>query len=207
MSGRATKSGFAAEAQRKIDSNYDQEEARKVLNWIQIVSGTDAIPANAGSINPSQDFFWEALHDGMVLCKLIDTVYPGKVNWKDKTFQVPKIAAMAIMRERERISMFNKLVTEFGVQEAMTFPTESLHEQGVLNLAQVCNCIRALGIEAQDKGKSPAGFWPVKSRANKRDFTEEQMKAGQNVISLQYGSNKGASQAGMNMGNSRHIVD
>ena len=35
------------------------------------------------------------------------------------------------------------------------------------------------------------------STPNVRDFTDEQMKAGQNVIGLQMGSNKGASQKGM----------
>ena len=33
--------------------------------------------------------------------------------------------------------------------------------------------------------------------ANKREFDEQVLKAGQAVIGLQYGSNKGASQAGM----------
>jgi len=33
------------------------------------------------------------------------------------------------------------------------------------------------------------------------------MKAGASVIGLQMGTNKGASQAGMSFGKSRHIVD
>ena len=33
--------------------------------------------------------------------------------------------------------------------------------------------------------------------ANKREFDDSVLKAGQSVIGLQYGSNKGASQAGM----------
>ena len=37
---------------------------------------------------------------------------------------------------------------------------------------------------------------PKEASQNKRDFTEEQLKAGQNVIGLQMGSNTGASQAG-----------
>lgn len=72
---------------------------------------------------------------------------PGKVNLNNKTFQVPKIEAMKVMRERERIALFSKLVQEYGVQETFTFPTESLHEQGALNLPQVCNCMRHLGIQ------------------------------------------------------------
>ena len=80
-------------------------------------------------------------------CRLIDKLYPGKINWNDKTFQVPKIDAMRIMRERERIAMFSKLVQEYGVADSATFPTESLHEKGALNLAQVCICLRTLGME------------------------------------------------------------
>jgi len=82
-----------------------------------------------------------------VRCRLMDRLFPNKINWNDKTFQVPKIEAMRIMRERERIAMFTKLVQEYGVPDTATFPTESLHEKGALNLAQVCVCIRTLGME------------------------------------------------------------
>lgn len=50
-------------------------------------------------------------------------------------------------------------------------------------------------------------LWPRKNEANVRTFTEEQIQAGKQVISLQYGSNKGASQAGMNFGKTRMILD
>ena len=41
------------------------------------------------------------------------------------------------------------------------------------------------------------GLGPKESEQNRRNFTEEELKAGQNVIGLQMGSNRGASQAGM----------
>jgi len=53
----------------------------------------------------------------------------------------------------------------------------------------------------------PEGYWPKKSGKNVREFTEEQLRSGREIISLQYGSNKGASQAGMNMGKPRHILE
>ena len=81
--------------------------------------------------------------------RVIDALSPGKINWNNKTFQVPKIEAMRIMRERERIAMFTKHVVEYGVQDTYAFPTESLHEKGALNLAQVCVCFRALGIQVR----------------------------------------------------------
>jgi len=209
MAYRATKSGFAAEAQQKVEANFDVNDARKCLQWIQAVSQTDKIPSNPGDIDASHDNFYQLLHDGVVLLQVMDKLMPGKVNWNDKMFQTPKIEAMRLMRERERISTFTKLVTQYGVADTYAFPTESIHEQGALNLAQVCNCIRALGIEAQTKPSypGPAGFWQKKAERNTREFTEEQLKEGQNIISLQYGTNKGASQAGMNIGKMRSIHD
>lgn len=63
--------------------------------------------------------------------------------------------------------------------------------------------------QAQSKPgySGPDGYWPRKAERNTRDFTEEQLKAGQNVISLQYGTNTGATQAGMNIGKGRSIMD
>ena len=52
-----------------------------------------------------------------------------------------------------------------------------------------------------------AGFGPKEAQANPRDFSEETMRAGQTVIGLQMGTNKGATQSGMNFGKSRHIID
>lgn len=209
MSYRAPKSGLAAEAQRKIQANYDVDEARRSMIWAQAITGCDEIPADHDAIDASHDNFWNTFRDGVLLCKLIDQLYPGRVNWKDKTFQTPKIEAMRVMRERERIAMFSKLVVEYGVPETYTFPTESLHEKGALNLSQVSVCFRALGIEAQSRPgyNGPEGFWPKKTGKNVREFTDEQQRAGANVIGLQMGTNKGASQAGMTMGKQRMVID
>ena len=45
--------------------------------------------------------------------------------------------------------------------------------------------------------------------AEKQDyeFSEEQLRESQNAVSLQYGSNKGATQTGMSMGKQRMIYD
>jgi hypothetical protein len=57
--------------------------------------------------------------------------------------------------------------------------------------------------QAQNFGKPSIG--PKEAEKNVRNFSDEQLKAGQNVISLQYGSNKGATQSGINFGNTRHM--
>lgn len=57
--------------------------------------------------------------------------------------------------------------------------------------------------QAGNYGKPSIG--PKEADKNVRNFTEEQLRAGQGVISLQYGSNKGANQSGINFGNTRHM--
>ena len=40
---------------------------------------------------------------------------------------------------------------------------------------------------------------------NKREFTEEQLRAGEGMVGLQAGSNKGANQSGQSFGSTRHM--
>lgn len=52
------------------------------------------------------------------------------------------------------------------------------------------------------------GPWlgPKPAEENKRSFTEEQLRAGEGLIGLQAGTNKGATQAGQNFGATRKIL-
>jgi len=47
---------------------------------------------------------------------------------------------------------------------------------------------------------------PKPAEENKRDFSEEQLRAGEGIIGLQAGQNKGASQAGQSLGATRKIL-
>lgn len=47
---------------------------------------------------------------------------------------------------------------------------------------------------------------PKPSEEHKRYFTEDVLRAGEGVIGLQAGSNKGATQSGQNFGASRKII-
>ena len=60
-------------------------------------------------------------------------------------------------------------------------------------------------IKAQKNGFNGPTLGPKLSEENKREFTKEQLKAGDSVIGLQAGSNKGASQKGLNFGLTRHM--
>lgn len=61
-------------------------------------------------------------------------------------------------------------------------------------------------ILAGAKGLAVPSLGPKEAVANVREFTEEQLKQGQNVIGLQMGSNKGASQSGDHYGRARQIA-
>lgn len=56
-------------------------------------------------------------------------------------------------------------------------------------------------------GFTGAAYGAKISKENKREFTEEQIAEGKTTIGLQMGSNKGASQSGMNIGKTRMIND
>jgi hypothetical protein len=184
---RAAKSGFAAEAQRKINSKYSDELANECLEWIKEITGE---PINTSG---DMDNFFEVLKDGVLLCKLTNCLQPGRV----KKVNESKMAFKCM----ENISAFLEAVKGFGVPVQETFQSVDLWERQ--NLNSVVICLQSLGRKAHNFGKP--GIGPKEAEKNVRNFSDEQLKAGQNVISLQYGSNKGATQSGINFGNTRHM--
>ena len=62
--------------------------------------------------------------------------------------------------------------------------------------------------QCRAKGFDGPVLGPKMADSNKRNFSEEQIRQGRDAqISLQSGSNKGASQAGISMGKQRMIND
>lgn len=184
---RATKSGFAAEAQRKINSKYSEELAQESLEWIKVITQEDF------SVSGDMDNFYEVLKDGTLLCRLINCIKPGsakKINQSVMAFKC-----------MENINVFLEAAKDLGVPPQETFQTVDLWERQ--NLNSVVICLQSLGRKAGNYGKPSIG--PKEAEKNVRNFSDEQMRAGQGVISLQYGSNKGATQSGINFGNTRHM--
>lgn len=184
---RATKSGFAAEAQRKINSKYSEELAAECLEWIKIITNEDI------STNGDMDNFYEILKDGTLLCRLVNCIQSGSA----KKINESKMAFKCM----ENINTFLEAARNLGVPAQETFQTVDLWERQ--NLNSVVICLQSLGRKAGNYGKPSIG--PKEAEKNVRNFSDEQMRAGQGVISLQYGSNKGANQSGINFGNTRHM--
>lgn len=101
----------------------------------------------------------------------------------------------------ENITHFVTAAQQLGVPTQETFQTVDLWEKQ--NLNSVIICLESLARKAGKYGKR--AFGPREAEANVRHFSEEQLKAGQTVISYQYGGNKGATQSGINFGNTRHM--
>ena len=88
------------------------------------------------------------------------------------------------------------------MSDAETFKSYDLWE--AKNPHQVCICIHALGRKAQKNGLK--GLGPKEAEKNERaSFDEAKIMENKSAISLQYGTNKVASQSGQNFGNSRHM--
>jgi hypothetical protein len=184
---RAAKSGFAAEAQRKINSKYSEELAQECLEWIRVITNE---PIN---VSGDMDNFYEILKDGTLLCKLVNCLKPGSVSKVNKSTMAFKCM--------ENISSFLNVAANMGVPAQETFQTVDLWERQ--NLNSVVTCLQSLGRKAHKFGQP--GIGPKEADKNVREFSDEQLKAGQTIISLQYGSNKGATQSGINFGNTRHM--
>jgi hypothetical protein len=109
---------------------------------------------------------------------------------------------MAFM-QMENVGNFLKGAEKFGMDKNDAFQTVDLYEG--TNMPQVISGLHALGRVCKRKGM--VGIGPKEAEANVRTFSQSQLDAGKNIIGLQMGSNKGASQAGQNFGKSRMIID
>ncbi len=218
MDYRATKSGFAREVQMRIMEKYNAEEAAKILKWIRLLptpstipqdlcNAAQLIPEDISTVQPSD--FHNHLKNGLALGYLIGCLKPdqapqrlSKAMWK-----VSDKPIFETNRQRERIGAFLNFCQEMGVGSASVFQTDQLYEQ--TNLPQVIICLSQLGVEAQAKEgyPGPQGYWMQRHAANRRTFTEEQLKGGDAVIGLQMGYTGGANQSGLTFGAHRQVTD
>lgn len=139
------------------------------------------------------DNFFEVLKDGVILCKLVNAIKAGSVRKVNES----KMAFKCM----ENITAFSDAAKLMGVPPQETFQSVDLWERQNLNAVVIC--LQSLGRKVGQFGKPSIG--PKEADKNVRNFSEEQLRAGHNVISLQYGSNKGATQSGLSFGNTRHM--
>jgi len=196
MANRPKGYGMTAELANKKAAKFDADLANEALQWIQEVLSKAGESFDAPLINEPKDVV-TPLKDGVVLCKLMNAIKPGSV----KKINDSKMA----FKQMENTNNFLDGCEKIGCNKLDLFQTVDLYEGQ--NVPQVINGIFALGRKARSIGYAGPHLGPEEATENKREFTEEQLRAGESVIGLQAGSNKGASQAGQNFGKTRAIID
>ncbi|CAL8349786.1 unnamed protein product [Lota lota] len=197
MANKGPSYGMSRQVQDKIASKYDPELEQILVEWLSQQCGSGVGKPEAG-----KGGFQTWLKDGCVLSELINSLFTG-----DKPIKKIQSSPMAF-KQMEQISQFLTAAEKYGVIKTDMFQTVDLWEGK--DLAAVQRTLSALGSLAVTKDEGtyrgdPSWFFK-KAQENKRDFSDDQLKAGKNVIGLQMGSNKGASQEGMSYGRSRQIL-
>jgi len=192
---------MSADIAKKIAASFDPVKATEVFQWMKALLEYGGV--EAGKKLPDEietmDDVKKALGDGVIICEVMNVMYPGSI----KKINRGKMAFM----QMENIGNFVKACTadQVGCKKADLFTTPDLYENG--NIPQVVNGLCAMARKSHKCGRDIPVYGPAESEENKREFTEEQLKAGEHIIGLQSGTNKGASQAGMSFGAGRQIVD
>lgn len=90
----------------------------------------------------------------------------------------------------ENVQNFQKALKEYGVPDIDVFQTVDLFEKK--DIGTVTNTFFALGraVWKDPNWKGPK-LGPKPADLNERDFSDEQLAAGQTIIGLQAGQNKG----------------
>jgi len=193
---------MTAELANKRAAKFDAELAAEAMGWVKDVleaSGNDEainLAGEIGSIDAPNDVKGP-LKNGVILCHVINSIHPGSVKRINQS-------SMAF-KQMENIGNFLTGCEGIGCSKQDLFQTVDLYEGN--NIPQVINGLFALGRKARKTGYDGPRLGPDEASENKREFTEDQLRAGEGVIGLQAGSNKGASQAGQNFGKTRAIID
>lgn len=183
----------------KLAARYDGDVEGEVIRWFGELVGEE--------VKPGMREVEKQLRNGIALVKLAKAVQQGtpncpaaaaKMKLKPNTLSAP-------FKQMENIQVFVKFCEAYGMPKTGTFQTVDLFEGR--NMAQVMNCIQQLGTECQRHGFTGPVIGSKPTEKNIRSFTDEQLKAGHNIIGLQAGTNKCASQSGMSMGGVRHVAD
>uniref|UniRef100_H0VFJ5 Calponin n=1 Tax=Cavia porcellus TaxID=10141 RepID=H0VFJ5_CAVPO len=129
--------------------------------------------------------------------KFINKLQPGSVKKVNESTQN--------WHQLENIGNFIKAITKYGVKPHDIFEANDLFEN--TNHTQVQSTLLALASMAKTKGNK-VNVGVKYAEKQERKFEPEKLREGRNIIGLQMGTNKFASQQGMTAyGTRRHLYD
>jgi len=199
MGSRAEAAGDMAVIRGRLASRYDMEAENEVRKWVKELVKEDLV---SGMREMEKQ-----LRDGTLLVKIAQVVQQNSPKIKEKAKKMTlKINTNAVpFKQMENIQVFINFCKAYGVPKGALFQTVDLYEGR--NMAQVLSCIQLLGSECQRNGFNGTAIGPKPLTKNERDFSADQMRAGEGLIGLQSGTNKFATQKGMKIGSVRHCAD
>ncbi|KAK2121566.1 hypothetical protein P7K49_002952 [Saguinus oedipus] len=190
MANKGPSYGMSREVQSKIEKKYDEELEERLVEWIIVQCAPDVGRPDRGRLG-----FQVWLKDGVILSKLVNSLYPDG----SKPVKVPENPPSMVFKQMEQVAQFLKAAEDYGVTKTDMFQTVDLFEGK--DMAAVQRTLMALGSLAVTKNdghyRGDPNWFMKKAQEYKREFTESQLQEGKHVIGLQMGSNRGASQAGM----------
>lgn len=189
--------GLSRECQLKSQAKFNLDRAMAALDWIERILERQFNPPKPEEGFRDQIDIAAVLKDGVALCGLINVLEPGLIK-KVNTMSAP-------FKQRENVEMFLKGCEAYGLKSQDLFQVNDLYEHK--NVYMVIDCLFALGGLAQKKGFNGPLLGVKVADENRRNFTQDKLLESQKIIGLQYGTNKGASQAGMTAyGTTRQIL-
>ncbi|EHY65732.1 transgelin [Nematocida ausubeli] len=157
----------------------------ELLTWIKGILSL--------KINEKTDNLMDLLADGIVLCDLINAFIPNKCKAKPSSI---------VFKRMENIDLFLRAAKEIGVLDSELFQTVDLVHEEKRNPKQVAICLYSLSRNLKKRFPNSKFkiIGPKLANPNVREFTPEQLEMGKKIISVQMGTNKGATQAGHGTG-------
>ncbi|NXC02673.1 TAGL protein, partial [Orthonyx spaldingii] len=196
MANKGPAYGMSRDVQSKIEKKYDDELEDRLVEWIVAQCGAAVGRPERGRLG-----FQVWLKNGIVLSRLVNSLYPDG----SKPIKIPDAPPTMVFKQMEQIAQFLKAAEDYAV--SVLTP---LSPWAAKDMAAVQRTLMALGSLAVTKNDGnyhgDPNWFMKKAQEHKREFTESQLKEGKNIIGLQMGSNKGASQAGMSYGRPRQII-
>lgn len=163
----------------------EKSSETEILAWIKEVLSL--------KIDEKKENLMDLLSSGVVLCNLVNKFIPNKCRAADSPI---------VFKRMENIELFLRAAREIGVADQELFQSVDLVYPERRNPKQVCICLYALSRNL--KKKFPKSKYrmigPKLANSYIRNFTEEQLERGSQIISAQMGTNKGATQAGHGSG-------
>ncbi|XP_063703541.1 muscle-specific protein 20-like [Culicoides brevitarsis] len=172
----------------QIAGKRDPNEEAQAQRWIETIIG-EPFPSNL--------CYEDALRNGVILCKLMSKLSPGSINKINTSGGDYKFM--------DNLNQFQRASIAYGVADVDLFQAVDLVEKKNINL--VTQTIFAIGRACYRHPEFRGPYLgPPPAQENRRNFSEDTLRAGEAIIGLQAGTNKGASQSGQNFGATRKIL-